>query len=86
MWRTNAKALLEDALLSLQELRHPWQRKILELTESGVNQDEFWRALSKQCTAYKDFAWQAFKIIQGYKVLVKDLPSDLDTETNSRGT
>jgi len=77
---TNAKALLEDALLSLQELRHPWQRKILELTESGVNQDEFWRALSKQCTAYKDFAWQAFKMIQGYKILVKDLPSDLDIE------
>jgi len=77
---TNAKALLEGALLSLQELRHPWQRKILELTESGVNQDEFWRALSKQCTAYKDFAWKAFKIIQGYKILVKDIPSDLDIE------
>ena len=77
---TNAKALLEEALQSLHDLRHPWQLKILELTESGVNQDEFWRALSKQCTAYKELAWKAFKIIQRYKILVKDIPSDLDIE------
>ena len=44
-----ARGLLENALLSIQELKQPWQLNILRLISIETNQDTFWRDFLEQC-------------------------------------
>jgi very-short-patch-repair endonuclease len=72
--------LLEKALLEFQEIRQPWQHKILQLMDSGITQDSFWRDFTRKCSSHRDSAWQAYQIIQNYEIKVDKLPSNIDIE------
>lgn len=77
---TDVKALLEDALVSMQEIKNPWQLKVLELISSGANQDNFWHDFLKQCILCKESAWGGWQKFHGFRITIRDLPTDLDIE------
>jgi very-short-patch-repair endonuclease len=74
----NVISLLEDALRALQELKYPWQFKVLEFMVSEAVQDNYWRDFYNKCSSYRDKAWQSYRASQGYEVVVDNLPADMD--------
>ncbi|MFH1703082.1 MAG: AAA domain-containing protein [Nitrospirota bacterium] len=74
----NAINLLEDALRVLQELKHPWQFKVLEFMVSESVQDNYWRDFYNKCRLYWEKAWQSYQASQGYEITVDILPVDTD--------
>jgi very-short-patch-repair endonuclease len=77
----NAINLLEDTLRALQELKHPWQFKVLEFMASETAQDNYWRDFYNKSNSYRDKAWQSYRASQGYEVVVDNLPADMDITT-----
>ncbi|MDI7258927.1 MAG: AAA domain-containing protein [Thermodesulfobacteriota bacterium] len=75
-----AQTLLENALRSIQALKQPWQLKILRLISVEANQDVFWHDFLKQCRSSKEIAWKNYNRIKAYRVVVKDMPPDLDID------
>ncbi len=74
----NAINLLEDALRLLQELKHPWQFKVLEFMVSESVQDNYWRDFYNKCRSYWEKAWQSYQASRGYEITVDSLPADID--------
>ena len=74
----NVINLLEDALRALQELKHPWQSKVLEFMVSEAVQDNYWRDFYSKCSSYQEKAWQSHQASQGYEITVDILPVDTD--------
>lgn len=74
----NAINLLEDALRALQEMKHPWQFKVLEFMVSEAVQDNYWRDFYNKISSYRDNAWQSYQLSQGYEIAVDSLLSDTD--------
>lgn len=70
--------LLEDALRGLQEMKHPWQFKVLEFMVSETVQDNYWRDFYNKCNAYRNNAWKSYQASRGYEITVDSLPSDMN--------
>jgi very-short-patch-repair endonuclease len=75
-----AQGVLQNALRSLRELKHPWQLKLLGLIASEVNQDNFWHDFLRQCISSKEIAWEQYDRIKAFNIIVDDFPPELDID------
>lgn len=75
---SEAVAVLEAAITSLQQISEDWQRRILDLMASEDSQQSFWSNFISACTELREKAFRCFERVQGYQI--EGIPL-LDAET-----
>jgi len=76
----DTQVLLQNALRQIDELKHLWQKTILRLISSEINQNNFWHDFLRQCTSSKDISWKEYNKIKAFRILVKDMPRNIDVD------
>ncbi|NOS82775.1 MAG: hypothetical protein HOP32_14455 [Nitrospira sp.] len=76
---SEAVAVVETALTSLQQISEDWQSRILDLMVSEDSQQSFWSNFISACSELREKAFRCFERIQGYQIEGLSL---LDAETD----
>ncbi|MEI8015298.1 MAG: AAA domain-containing protein [Nitrospira sp.] len=76
---SEAVAVVEAALTSLQQISEDWQSRILDLMASEDSQQSFWSNFISACSELREKAFRCFERIQGYQIEGLSL---LDAETD----
>lgn len=76
----DAIMFLETMSADLENISEPWQQRVLELSTSEESQHAFWHDILKTLKVHRDSAWEAYKKIQGYEIVVGEIKQGIDVD------